>query len=224
MTEETDARAGLIDDLLEAYVRYLEGGGGRPSLQGLDATTRSEAAELFRLLDATWGSQTDLPPLEADPVAIALGFVPAPPSAPVAVAGRKMAQYRKRRGLKPSDLAERLKARGLTSSTRWVVRTESMAVADVETETVTAIAAILGCSPADLAAGDPQDSDEFITWLYSPDFDQAVADWAAEHEYRVEGLAANARSKLLAARQRSGGRADRPDWVALLRAVLNTLL
>jgi len=224
MTEETEAPSDPMDDLIEAYVRYLEGGGERPSLERLDPTTRGEAAELFRLLDATWGSQTDLPPLETDPVAIALGFATTPPAAFDRLAGSKLAQYRKRRNIKPSDLAERLTARGIAATAKWVVRTESLPVADIDPVTVAAIAGVLGCSPAELTVSNPQDFDEFIGWLHSPDFDREVATWAAEHDYRSEGLASDARSKLLAARQRSSGQGDRAHWVALLRAVLNSLL
>jgi transcriptional regulator with XRE-family HTH domain len=224
MTEETGARSGPIDDLVDAYVRYLEGVADRPSLDGLDPTTLAEATELFRLLDATWDSAVDLPPFEEDPVAIALGFVPAPPPVVARVAGPKLAQQRKQRGLRPSDLADRLNSRGISSSAKEVVRLESRPVVELDPAFLAALAAILGCSPAELTGGASPEVDDFVAWLYSDAFDREVARWAAEHDYRGQDLAVEARSRLLAARQRSGGQGDRDHWIALLRAVLNTFL
>ncbi len=224
MNEETGARSGPIDDLVDAYVRYLEGAADLPSLEGIDPTTRAEATELFRLLDASWDSAVDLPPFEEDPVAIALGFVPAPPPVPARVAGPKLAQQRKRRGLRPSDLAERLNSRGISSSAKEVVRLESRPVVELDSAFLGTIAAILGCSPEEMMVGASPEVDSFVAWLYSDDFDSEVARWAAEYDYRGEDLAVEARSRLLAARQRSGGQGDRDHWIALLRAVLNTFL
>lgn len=69
-----------LESLVAAYIRHLEGDGPRPDLRGVEPDIACEARQLFALLDATWASDVELPPLEEDPVAIALGLVERPES------------------------------------------------------------------------------------------------------------------------------------------------
>src|ERR1700722_17460322 len=92
-----------IPELIESYVAHLEGEGPAPSLDGLDATTRREARNAFRAVDAAWRSDLEIPPLEEDPVALALGFVPRrDPESFVVVSGRLVKQARQGRGANAS--------------------------------------------------------------------------------------------------------------------------
>jgi hypothetical protein len=220
----SDADRHAVDALLDAYVRYLEGTGKRPELDGVDPATRAEADELFRLLDATWGSDADLPPFESDPVAIALGFVSPPPADNLQLSGPKLSRQRQRRNFKPSQLAALLAKRGVTTTTRQLAQLESLPIAEVDNHTLVSLAEILGCPVSDLTAGADALADDFVAWLHSSEFESEVTRWAKEHEFHQPTLAAEARTRLLSARQRSGGQADRDKWVALLRSVLNTFL
>jgi hypothetical protein len=66
------------EDLIDACIRRLVEGRDAPGLGGIHADERARLEATFRLLDAVAGIDPDLvPPLEADPVARALGFTPA---------------------------------------------------------------------------------------------------------------------------------------------------
>jgi len=75
MNENASSYEAKVEELVDAYVRHIEGSEKAPNLTLVDPTIAAEATKLFRLLDATWGSDIDLPPLDEDPVAIALGLV-----------------------------------------------------------------------------------------------------------------------------------------------------
>ena len=122
-----------ITELIESYVAHLEGEGPAPSLDGLDAATRREARNAFRAVDAAWRSDLEIPPLEEDPVALALGFVPRrDPESFVVISGRLVKNARQGRGLKTSDVAARLESMGLAAADqKWLGRLERAPVQEV---------------------------------------------------------------------------------------------
>lgn len=64
----------LLDDLAEDMLRHLRGDGDRPGIEKLPARLRSEARTLLKIIDALASSLPSSPPLENDPVAVALGL------------------------------------------------------------------------------------------------------------------------------------------------------
>ncbi len=223
MTDNTGSSVE-VEGLVDAYIHYLEGDGNRPDLTGLQSETAAEAAELFRLLDATWASDIDLPPIEQDPVALALGLVPSTaPQATSWIAGPTVSAVRKRRHLRPSDVAKQLTQAGFPHNARSVVKLEEIPASEVNGAFLSALAQVFGCKPADLTQDAEADLDSFAAWLRSEQFDQEVASWEAETKYVGPDLRSTARARLLKARHRSGGKSTQEEWTILLRTVLDSL-
>jgi hypothetical protein len=64
------------EELIDAYLTYLDGRGDAPSLSGLHGDDRRELEAMFKMLDAMAGIDANLvPSVEDDPVARELGFV-----------------------------------------------------------------------------------------------------------------------------------------------------
>lgn len=223
MTETTSSGPDPVEELVDAYIQYLEGRSPRPELIGVNPTAAAEAAALFKLLDITWGSYVDLPPLELDPIAIALGLVS--PSAPkaTAIAGARVAAARQRKGLKASAVAQRLSDSGYPMKGKDLYDLEGRPVSEVDIAFVAALAAALGCTVGDLSVVDDTELSTFVAWLHSPDFDRQVATWAQERQYDGPDLTSAARHRLLTVRQRSGGDQARDQWIMWLRTVLDDL-
>ena len=65
-----------LDEVLGAFLAFLEGVAPRPSLDHLDPAERAEAEKLIRLLEITRGvALADPPAWEDDPVAVRFGYV-----------------------------------------------------------------------------------------------------------------------------------------------------
>src|ERR1700728_1576078 len=98
-----------LTDLIDDYLRHLDGDCPAPVLEGLDVELQAAARNAFRIVDAAWRSDPDMPSLEEDPVAIAFGFVePTRVDHSIALVGSQIASARKRRGLKVTQLAAQL--------------------------------------------------------------------------------------------------------------------
>ena len=97
---------------------------------------------------------------------------------------------------------------------------------DVSESTAAALAKVLQVEVETLSISGANELDEFTAWLYSDDFDTEVANWLSrqDSEAPVGDLAAKARSRLLVAAKRSGGEGSRPQWIAMLHAVLQDLV
>lgn len=210
---------GSLDHVIEAYLQYLEGTGPEPSLAQLTASQRAEAQELLALVDASWGSHLELPPLEDDPVAIALGFATQP--IPVVIAGTRLKSVRQRNHLDVRQLSNAIAASGGGLGIAEIARLERQSATEVPADTAAALADALGVSLGEIT--DPSHVDGFVAWLYSADFDEAIAAWAAEQNREPDASARQARQRLLTAQRRSTGRAGRPEWHALLQAVLDAM-
>jgi hypothetical protein len=223
MTEE-ERRNAMMDGLTEAFLQHLETGSPVPELEDLPASMRYEAEKLFGMLEAAWDSEVELPPIEQDPVAIALGFVAASePERTVLVAGQKVQALRKKRSLNARQLLDATTALGGSLSLQKLVLLERQPLNDLLASDATALADALGCSVRNLSA-DPDNLDGFVSFLYSDTFDSAVAEWCETASRNVIPVAIEARRKMLAGQRRSAGTGDVDDWLELLRAVLEFLL
>jgi len=215
-----------VAELVESYIAYLDGDGPAPSLDGLAVDVKREAHSAFRAADAAWRSDIEIPPLEEDPVALALGFVgtPGEPDAMI-VTGASVRVARRRQNLKASDVAKRLSAKGFDVNQQWLVRLERASVQEIPFDLASGLAAVLRVSTVDLQPTHDKGVDAFGSWVYSEDFDAAFAHWVTQQEDRPLpiDLATRARRQLLAAARRSAGEGEPALWVALLRSVLDEL-
>lgn len=225
MSDNASCDGVEVEELIDAYISYLEGRGDRPDLTGIRPDTAAEASELFRLLDATWASDLDLPPIERDPVALALGLVQLRDLEATAwVLGSKLSAVRRRRHLRPSDVASQLTQAGYARNARSVVKLEETPATEVTKSFLSALSQALGCKEAELTRDtDDPGLDSFATWIRSEQFDREVEKWAAETNYIGPDLRSAARSRLLSARYRRGGEATPSEWITLVRTVLDSL-
>jgi hypothetical protein len=222
----TDVEGGnaMMDALTEAFLQHLETGSPVPELEDLPASMRHEAEELFGMLEAAWDSEVELPPIEEDPVAIALGFVaPSEPERTVLIAGQKVQTLRKKRSLNARQLLDATTALGGSLSLQNLVLLERQPLNDLSASDATALADALRCSVRSLSA-DPDNLDGFVAFLYSDAFDSAVAEWCETAHRNPRPVAIEARRKMLAGQRRGAGTGDVDDWLDLLRAVLELLL
>jgi len=238
MSDATDADDERFTTLVEAYIAHLEGQGPPPSLDHLDPDTRREARSVFRAITATWHSDIDLPSLEDDPVAQALGFTLAPTTtlpptsrlashaAPdtVVLSGTKIAAARRRSRLKPSEVTRQLHAAGVQVEANWVFRVEGAPATTIPEPIAAALAQILGVTILALTASAGDQVDPFAAWLYSSDFDAEIRSWARQQGRRdLSEIAQQARDHLLAVAKRSSGEGERDQWASMLHAVLDEL-
>jgi hypothetical protein len=224
MSDSISPNSDEVEELLDAYICHLEGDGDRPDLAGLQPDMAAEASEFFRLLDATWASDIDLPPIDQDPVALSLGLVlSTDPTSTSWISGPSVSTVRKRRHLRPSDVARYLTQVGYPHSARSIVKLEETPVNEVTRAFLGALVGVLGCSEADLSEGTDADLNNFAGWLRSKQFDEEVARWAIETKYVGPDLRSTARTRLLSARHRRGGESTHHEWIALLRTVLESL-
>ena len=195
-----------------------------PSSRILSPEDRRELCGMFRILDANWASEIELPPFEEDPVALALGLAPsAGAEGPVMVAGSRIRSLRRAMNLSRSQLVIAMSGHG------WPVTSSELAIlerADAElvpARHAGALARALRTGVEALGPGPKDPVQEFVTWLYSDEFDQVIASWAAEHDRAVDPVAQEARTRMLAPARRSGGPGGRTQWLQTLRAILESI-
>ena len=219
--EENDGRFAKY---LDQYLAHLDGQAVAPALRDLSTEDQAELAALFRIIDANWAADLDLPPIDQDPVAQALGLVPAPASDSVAVAGSRIRERRQTLGLNRSAFAAALSRAGWTPSLQELTLLERADAEVLPRSQASALANALSTAIEDLApaAGDPLA--EFIAWIHSAEFDQIVARWATEAGRDPQAIAVEARSKMLAPARRSAGGGGRTEWLQTLQAILEAMI
>lgn len=180
--EPSGQERDLVAQLTLDYLDVLNG--SSDSLPPLDAL----GDDLRRRVLHAWGSidrlidDEPLPPLIADPVAIALGGVPDSRLDPAA-----MRRERRAKNMRPSEIARFLRGRG------WPVTTSDVFAWERHAERVAPallgdIAAMLGVSEATLAPADSsepsapgrsaEDESALLEALRMDDLDEIVQQWA----------------------------------------------
>lgn len=209
------------------YLDVLNGSGYElPSLDDLSADLRRRVLEAWSRIDRLI-THEPLPPLSADPIAIALGAVPATPLDPVA-----MSRTRKSQHLRPSDIASSLQLRGWPTSTAdvfaWERRPERVApalLADIAATLGVASDALTGpgadTATADAEAGTTDDVlDTFLHVLYSDDLDEVVEQWAHLLGVDPAGAREDLQRRLSAAAHRRAHTLTIRQWKAILAVLL----
>jgi hypothetical protein len=205
-----DERDEALSNLLEARAGRVTGA-SQPSLS---EGGRAEVESLIEVADLLWEAGHGAPPLESDPVAAMLGLTPDPR---YALDPKALAHVRKNARLKPSELANRLVARGWDVQVRDVFRWETQSAADVAPALIKAIAEETGTDVDRLTTSRQATAEhEAVAAVsHSPRFEGLVERWA-----RIQGvpraLAASAlESRMLATVHRG----DRPDADQLLQSL-----
>ncbi|MFI7519555.1 hypothetical protein [Micromonospora globbae] len=180
----------------------------------LDESEKWEAVSLAEAADLLWEAAHGAPPLDRDPVAAMLGLVADPDCA---LDPTLLARARKRAGLKVSQIAERLRARGWDVHQGDVFRWETRSATDVVPALVQAIADVLETSVESLIAT-PRPAagqDVFAAVRRSPLFQQLVQRWARARRVSHAVAAAALETRMVATVHRG----DRPDEKQLLRSL-----
>jgi hypothetical protein len=225
MTDDASTAASQERDLMAQltldYLDVLNGGSDHlPTLDTLSDELRRRVLQAWGGLDRLINDEP-LPPLSADPVAVALGAVPDILLDPVAV--RRQRQARKAR---PSEIATFLQERG------WPVTTSDVFAWERHAEPVAPallhdIAAMLGVGEASLtpdeAAGSRQkteDENALLEALCMADLDEIVQQWAELLSLDLDATRENLAKRLSGAVHRG----TRALAIRQLQAVLRVLL
>src|ERR1700674_5320284 len=97
------------DRVLEAFLDSKSRRDVEASIANWSEEDRADFSSLTEVADLMWEAGHGAPPLNADPVAAMLGLIPDPQ---VGLDSRALSRARKNAKLKPSDISERLLARG----------------------------------------------------------------------------------------------------------------
>jgi len=203
-----------FDALIDEYVRS----GRRPSLEGLDESAREEAEALLRVAELVWEQGHGAPPLEADPVAAALGLVPDPKTM---LEPRALKSAMAKAGLQASEVARQLKAREWTVETRDVFAWTTKGRPDVPPALIRAVADVVGTSETKLSGERRPTPFELAVRdvVQTPAFESLAERWAHLHRTTL----ASARTLLAARMPAAAHRGDHPDTNQML-ASLETLV
>jgi transcriptional regulator with XRE-family HTH domain len=209
----------ILGTLAEQYLDYLSGARSRPpSLEGLTLGQRREARASWKLLDSARQAVEDYtpPPLDADPLALALGLVPDPGRR---LSGTRLKKARMKRNLEVSQLAGMLAARGWDVETKTVFRWERAASAEVAPALIAAAAEILRVSAEELTAGagnsDPA-ATEVQAAAATPQFAGLAQRWARKSGQSLGDASAGLQRLMLVTTVRRGRHLTAGEWLAVL--------
>jgi transcriptional regulator with XRE-family HTH domain len=209
----------VLGTLAEQYLDYLSGTRPQPpSLEGLTPGQRREARASWKLLDTARQAAEDYtpPPLEADPLALALGLVPDPGRR---LSGTRLKKARMKRNLQVSQLAGMLAARGWDVETKTVFRWEMAASAEIAPALIAAAAEILQVPAEELTAA-PGDEAPATTEIQAaaatPQFAGLARRWARKSGQSPADASAGLQRLMLVSTARRGRHLTAGEWLAVL--------
>jgi hypothetical protein len=209
----------ILGTLAEQYLDYLSGTRLQPpSLEGLTPGQRREARASWKLLDTARQAIEDYtpPPLEADPLALALGLVP---DHGRRLSGTRLRKARRKRSLEVSQLASMLAARGWDVETKTVFRWEMAASAEIAPALIAAAAEILRVPAEELtaAAGDQAPATtEIQAAVATPQFAGLARRWARRSGQPLADASAGLQRLMLVTTARRGRHLTAGEWLAVL--------
>jgi transcriptional regulator with XRE-family HTH domain len=209
----------MLGTLAEHYLDYLSGARPEPpSLKGLSPAQQREARACWELLDAARQAVGDYtpPPLETDPLALALGLVPDPGRR---LSGPRLKTARMRRNLPTSQLAGMLAARGWDVETKTVFRWERAASAEIAPALLAAVAEALRVPAEELtaAAGDHDPATtEIRDAAATPQFAGLARRWARKSGQSLADASTGLQRLMLATTARRGRHLTAWEWLAVL--------
>ena len=209
----------ILGTLAEHYLDYLSGIRLQPpSLEGLTPGQQREARASWKLLDTARQAVEDYtpPPLEADPLALALGLVPDPGRR---LSGPRLKKARMKRSLQASQLAGMLAARGWDVETKTVFRWEMAASAEIAPALLAAAADVL-CVPAEELTAAAGDHDAATTEVRAaaatPQFAGLARRWAKKSGQSLADASAGLQRLMLVTTARRGRHLTAGEWLAVL--------
>jgi hypothetical protein len=205
-----DERDEVLTNLLEARAGRVVGA-SKPSLSEED---QAEVDSLIEVADLLWEAGHGAPPMGVDPVAAMLGLIP---DRQYSLDSKALARARKNAKLKPTELANRLIARGWEVQARDVFRWETQSAIDVAPALIRAIAEEIGTDVDRLTTAQRATAEHNAVTAVtrSPGFEALVERWA-----RIQGLShALAASALESRILATVHRGDRPDADQLLQSL-----
>lgn len=137
------------DELMELLLETPAGPERDRRLAELDDETRATFERTLEVDDLVWESNHGAPPLQSDPVAAMLGLVPDPS---FRLDSTAFTQLCSRGRLKPTKLAERLRARGWEVDAADVFRWQTSVASDVSPALIRVIAEEIRTTPDKLVA------------------------------------------------------------------------
>jgi hypothetical protein len=210
----------VLGNLAEHYLDYLSGVRPEPpSLQGLTPAQQREVHASWKLLDAARQAAEDYtpPPLDADPLALALGLVPDPGRR---LNGPCLKRARMKRRLQASQLADLLATRGWDVSTKTVFRWEMATSAEIAPALLAAIAEVLRVPAEELtaAAGDHDPgTTEIQAAAATPQFAGLARRWAKTSGQPLADARTGLQRLMLITTARRGRHLTAGEWLAVLK-------
>jgi hypothetical protein len=209
----------MLGTLAERYLDYLSGVRPEPpSLKGFTLAQQREVRASWQLLDAARQAAEGYtpPPLEADPLALALGLVPDPGRR---LSGGGLKKARMKRDLKTSQLADLLAARGWDVSTKTVFRWEMAGSAEIAPALIAAVAEVLRVPAEELTAA-ASDHDPATTEIQAAAATQQFAGlarrWAKTSGQPLADARAGLQRLMLVTTARRGRHLTAREWLAVL--------
>lgn len=223
------ARVRGEDQLVRLTLGYLDVLNGSldslPALDDLSDDLRQRVLDAWTVIDSLTDSRP-LPPLDADPVAIALDAVPNVGLDPAAVRHARQAQ-----DLGPSDVATLLQKRGWSTTTAEVFAWERHPHT-VAPALLTDLAAALGVASDALAYRRPgsqskyvdthrrDDTKSFLEALYSDDLNEVVDQWARLLGVEPAAARHNLQRRVASLAHRGARTLSAHQWKAVLQVLL----
>jgi transcriptional regulator with XRE-family HTH domain len=215
----SDHAQEMLGTLAENYLDYLSGTRpDPPSLKGLTPAQQHEARASWKLLDAARQITGDYtpPPLDTDPLALALGLVPDPDRR---LSGPCLKRARMKRHVQTSQLADLLATRGWDVSTKTVFRWELAASAEIAPALLAAIAEVLQVPIEDLTASagehDPA-ATEIQAAAATPQFAGLARRWATRSGQSLADARTGLQRLMTVATARRGRHLTAGEWLAVL--------
>jgi hypothetical protein len=196
MTDFTDHDEELIANFLDRSTAVPA-----PDLSELPANLRDEASARLAMLRSIAGVDLTPPPGAFERIAHRFGF-DRPDS--VDIDGRRVMNRRQHAGLQLSDFVNQIRQAGASVTTQECLRWKSSPSVTVDRHTATAISAILNLPVAEFEAYSTE-VNEAQRFLASPEFDEMIARWCAEHERDHDATKREVTRQLAAAGYRAGG-------------------
>lgn len=206
----TDDRDEALANLLEARAGHVVNAKQPP----LNREDQAEVQSLMEVADLLWEAGHSAPPLTSDPVAAMLGLIP---DHRVSLDPKALNRARQNARLKPSELVNRLNARGWDVQARDAFQWETESASDIAPALIRAIAEEIGTDMASITTTRPADAGPtaVATATRSRAFEALVERWA-----RVQGMSRTMAASVLESRMRTTvHRGDRPDADQLLRSL-----
>jgi transcriptional regulator with XRE-family HTH domain len=220
-SDNGDSVSPDIDEAVEAAIRYVDDPDHVPTDLSRSARLLIQAIAAGRADQATFdaiGSRRDVPappPLEQDPLAVALGLVAADH---LTLSGARLKEARQKAGLKPSVLARQLAAAGHPITAGELQRWENDAAVTISTPAMQTLALALHVPVSELSSGGAPAVPPGLAM--SRQFRDLVRRWA-EHTNDTLIAAQTALLQVAAAPARRGTARDDAAIIAALQAFVD---